>query len=69
MEVDFLVRKGIKVCPVVVKSGGFRTHASLGRFISRYRSHLGAKYVVCSGDYLEEAGITYLPIYMTHCLG
>ena len=69
MEVDFLVRKGIKVCPVEVKSGGFRTHASLDRFISRYRAHLGAKYVVCSGDYLEEDGITYLPIYMTHCLG
>ena len=69
MEVDFLVRKGIKVCPVEVKSGGFRTHASLDRFISRYRSHLGAKYVICSGDYLEEDGITYLPIYMTHCLG
>ena len=52
-----------------VKSGGFRTHASFDRFIRRYRSHLGEKYVICSGDYLEEDGITYLPIYMTHCLG
>ena len=38
-------------------------------WISRYRAHLGAKYVVCSGDYLEEDEITYLPIYMAHCLG
>ena len=32
MEIDFLVRRGIKICPVEVKSGGFRTHASLDRF-------------------------------------
>ncbi len=68
MEIDFLIRKGIKVCPVEVKSGGFRAHASLNRFMERFKSHLGRKYVVCTSDYTEESGIVYLPIYMAHCL-
>lgn len=68
MEVDFLVRNGIKVCPIEVKSSGYRTHASLDRFVDRYRRHLGPRYVVCSGDYEEREGVVYLPVYMAHCL-
>ena len=68
MEVDFLVRNGIKICPVEVKSSGYRTHASLDRFIERHRRHLGPKYVICSSDYDERDDIIYLPVYMTHCL-
>lgn len=68
MEVDFLFRNGIKICPIEVKSSGYRTHASLDRFVTRYHRHLGSKYVVCSEDYEERDGIVYLPIYMTHCL-
>lgn len=68
MEVDFLIRDGIKTCPVDVKSGGFRTHASLDRFIEKYKRYLGHRYVVCTGEYEESSGIVYLPIYMVHCL-
>lgn len=69
MEVDFLVRSGIKVCPVEVKSSGYRTHASLDRFVGRYRRHLGSRYVVCTDEYEEQAGVVYLPVYMAHCIG
>ena len=68
MEVDFLVRNGIKICPIEVKSAGYRTHASLDRFVGKYHRNLGPKYVICSDDYEEQGGITYLPIYMTHCI-
>ena len=68
MEIDFLVRRGIKICPVEVKSGGFRAHASLDRFLKRYRRNLGNGIVICARDYHEEAGCTYLPIYMAHCI-
>ena len=68
MEIDFLIRSGIKVCPIEVKSGGFRAHASLNRFMGKFKPYLGVKYVICTGDYAEEAGIVYLPIYMAHCL-
>ena len=68
MEVDFLVRNGIKISPIEVKSAGYRTHASLDRFVGKYHRNLGPKYVICSDDYEEQGGITYLPIYMTHCI-
>ena len=68
MEIDFLVRLGVKTCPVEVKSGAYRRHASLDRFAARFKRHLGPSWVVCTGDYSEESGVTYLPAYMAHCL-
>ena len=68
MEIDFLIRRGIKTCPIEVKSAACRRHASLDALIERCRGKLGDKYVVCTEDYHEEGGITYLPFYMAHCL-
>lgn len=68
MEIDFLVRNGIKICPIEVKSGNYRSHISLNRFIGKYAKRLGPRYVVCTSDLHEENGITYLPIYMSHLL-
>ena len=68
MEIDFLVHKGTTVCPIEVKSGQYRKHASLDRFSVKFKLRLGRKYVVCTGDYLEEKGIVYVPVYMAHCL-
>ena len=68
MEIDFLVRNGIKICPVEVKSGPYRKHASLDRFSARFRTRLGRRYVVCTGDYSEDGPVVYLPVYMAHCI-
>lgn len=68
IEVDFLFRNGIKVCPIEVKSSGYRVHASLDWLTNHYPRSLGAKYVICTGDYEADGGITYLPFYMAHCL-
>jgi len=68
MEIDFMIRRGIKVCPIEVKSSACRRHASLDALIEKCRGKLGAKYVVCAEDFSEEGGITYLPFYMTYCL-
>ena len=68
VEVDFLFRNGIKVCPVEVKSSGYRVHASLDWLVKHHPANLGTRYVVCTGDYETDADITYLPFYMTHCL-
>ena len=68
MEIDFLIRRGIKTCPIEAKSAACRRHASLDALIERCRGKLGDKYVICTEDYHEEGGITYLPFYMAHCL-
>ncbi len=63
-EVDFLLSKGNKICPIEVKSGNYRTHTSLDVFCKKFVSRVGEKIVVHAKDYKREAGITYLPIYM-----
>ena len=68
MEVDFLIRNGIKICPIEVKSARCREHVSLDRFIRKYERRLGLRYVVTAEGYFQEDGIEYLPIYMTHLL-
>lgn len=66
MEIDFLIKNGIKVSPVEVKSANYRSHKSLDRLIAKFPRDLGVRYVVCTADYHEAEGITYLPIYMVH---
>lgn len=68
MEVDFLVMRGIKVCPVEVKSGKYRAHASLDRMIAKFDHSLGRRYVVCGGEFERDGDLVYLPAYMTHCI-
>ena len=68
MEIDFLIRRGMKTCPIEVKSAASRRHVSLDLLIKRCRRKLGAKYVVCPENLAEHDGITYLPFYMVHCL-
>ena len=68
MEIDFLFRNGIKICPVEVKSSRCREHVSLDRFIKAYAKRLGPRYVITSTGYFREGGIEYVPIYMVHLI-
>lgn len=68
LEIDFLIRDGIKICPLEVKSSRCREHVSLDRFVAKYSRKLGRRYVVTVENRFEEAGIVYLPIYMVHRL-
>ena len=68
MEIDFLIARGIKVCPVEVKSGKYRAHASLDRMVAKYGRLLGRRYVICAGEFEKGGDLVYLPAYMAHCL-
>lgn len=68
MEIDFLIRKGIKVVPIEVKSAKAREHASLDRFVRAFSRNLGPRYVVCTKNRFEESGLTYLPVYFAQYL-
>ena len=43
VEIDFLIRKGKKICPVEVKSGEFRKHTSLDRVSEKYGNKIGKR--------------------------
>lgn len=67
-EIDFLIVKEKKICPIEVKSSGYKRHASFDYFIRKYPVKIGDKYIVYSKDLKYEEGITYLPFYMAVCL-
>lgn len=68
MEIDFLIRKGKKICPVEVKSSNYLSAHSLNKFRNKYGNKLGDCYIVCTKDYNEKEGIVYIPFYMAMCL-
>ena len=63
-EIDFLISKGNKICPIEVKSGNYRAHKSLDVFCDKFSNRIGEKYVVHTKDYKWENGINYIPVYM-----
>lgn len=64
-EVDFLLLRGNKICPIEVKSSGYRTHASLDAFRAKYRSRIKNSYLVYTKDFqLGGNELICLPFYM-----
>lgn len=67
-EIDFLMVKSKKICPIEVKSSGYRAHKSFDYFTCKYPVKIGDKYIFYSKDLKFEDGVTYLPFYMAICL-
>lgn len=73
MEIDFLITKPVitnrhNICPIEVKSTQRYTLSSVRKFSDKFNENIATRYVIHSGVYKEEDGITYLPLYMTPCL-
>lgn len=67
-EIDFLVVRKKKICPIEVKSSGYRSHKSFDNFTRKYPIKMEDRFVIYSKDLQFENGITYMPFYMTICL-
>ena len=63
-EVDFLLSRGTKVCPIEVKSSGYKAHKSLDKFAEKYSGRISERILVYTKDLKREKDITMLPIYM-----
>lgn len=64
MEIDFLIRKERKICPIEVKSGVYRKHSSLDKFKSKFRGKIGQSYLLYTKDIFIKEDVVHLPIYM-----
>ena len=49
-EIDFVLSRGRKICPVEVKSSGYKSHASLDAFCEKYSSRISNRYLVYTKD-------------------
>lgn len=67
-EVDFLLVKNKKICPVEVKSSGYASHKSFDYFIRKYPIKVQDRFIVYTKDLKFADGVTYIPAYMSACL-
>ena len=63
-EVDFLLSRGAKICPIEVKSASCKSHVSLDAFCNKFSPRIDKRYVVCTKDLRRDGATTILPIYM-----
>ena len=73
MGIDFLLLKSKvtsrhNIIPIEVKSGKNYTLSSLNKCMTSYAESITSPMVLHAADYKQEAGITYLPLYMTPLL-
>ncbi|MGN0704953.1 MAG: ATP-binding protein [Lentihominibacter sp.] len=67
-EIDFLLARKNKVCPLEVKSSGYKTHASLDAFSKKFSDRILNKYLVYTKDFVKDEDIYCLPIYLVQFL-
>lgn len=64
-EIDFLLSRGNKLCPIEVKSSGYKTHKSLDAFCEKFSSRVGERYLIYTKDFVKDGETTCIPAYMT----
>lgn len=67
-EIDFLLAKKNKVCPLEVKSSGYKTHSSLDAFSRKFSDRILDKYLIYTKDFAKDKDIFCLPIYLVQFL-
>ena len=64
-EVDFLLSRGSKIWPLEVKSSGYKAHASLDAFCTKFSERVNNRYLVYTKDFHKDGNTTLLPVMMT----
>lgn len=64
-EIDFLISKKNKICPIEVKSSGYKSHVSLDAFCEKYPDRIFDRYLLYTKDVYKEQALKCLPVYMT----
>lgn len=67
-EVDFLLSRGNKICPIEVKSSSHKAHASLDAFCEKYSNRIGNRYLIYTKDYQKDGATQLLPAYFAQFL-
>ena len=67
-EIDFLLSRGNKICPIEVKSSGYKRHASLDAFCKKFSSRVLQRYIIYTKDLQKDEQTLFLPVYLTQFL-
>ena len=67
-EIDFLIINNKKICPIEVKSSGYKKHPSLDAFITKFSNRTSNNILIYTKDYQKDNNIEFFPIYMAQFL-
>ena len=67
-EIDFLLSRSQKICPIEVKSSGYKAHKSLDLFCKKYSDRISSRYLVYTKDFSRDEQILMVPVYMAPML-
>ena len=67
-EIDFLLSRAQKICPIEVKSSGYKAHKSLDLFCEKYSDRIGNRYLMYTKDFGKDEQILMVPVYMASML-
>ena len=63
-EIDFLLSRGNKICPIEVKSSGYKTHISLDKFATKFSDRILHRYLVYTKDLRRDGDTLLVPTFM-----
>ena len=66
--IDFLITEKNKICPIEVKSSGYKSHASIDAFSQKFSSKIIRKIMLYTKDYMRDGDMEYIPVYMAQFL-
>lgn len=64
-EIDFLLSRQNKICPIEVKSSGYKSHVSLDAFQRKYSDRINDSYLLYTKDIRRDGVVWMLPVFMT----
>lgn len=67
-EIDFIISRKNKICPIEIKSSGYKTHKSLDAFTEKFSDRILWRYLIYTKDFVKDTDIYCVPIYMTQFL-
>lgn len=63
-EIDFLLSRGNKLCPLEVKSSGYKAHASLDAFQEKFSARILHRYLIYTKDLARDQDVLMLPVFI-----
>lgn len=67
-EIDFLIGRNDKICPIEIKSSGYKAHKSIDEFKTKYSSRIKQCYLLYTKDLRRDGVLICLPVYMAGLL-
>lgn len=67
-EIDFLIAEKNKICPIEVKSSGYKSHPSIDAFSEKFSSRISCKIMVYTKEYMEDSDLLCMPVHMAQFL-